>query len=98
MHAVGKYRRAVRVKITIEDIKRGNIAAEFKREKTVSGSRRSDETKTFTLSRTVCVETHHTCDAYPIQEPTRLLYMDSNCARKRNWRRQYSTPNFEEAD
>ncbi len=35
-HAVSKFRIAVRVKITIEDRKRGNMAAEFKREKIVS--------------------------------------------------------------
>ncbi len=35
-HAVSKFRRAVRVKITIEDRERGNLAAEFKREKIVS--------------------------------------------------------------
>ncbi len=35
-HAVSKFRRAVRVKITIEDRKRDNMAAEFKKEKIVS--------------------------------------------------------------
>ncbi len=35
-HAVSKFRRALRVKITIEDRKRGNMAVEFKREKIVS--------------------------------------------------------------
>ncbi len=30
-HAVSRFRRAVRVKITIEDRERGNLAAEFKR-------------------------------------------------------------------
>ncbi len=35
-HAVSKFRRAVRVKIMIEDRKIGNMAAEFKREKIVS--------------------------------------------------------------
>ncbi len=41
--AFSKFRRAVRVKITIEDRKRGNMVAKFKREKTVSGRRRTDE-------------------------------------------------------
>ncbi len=49
MHAVSKFRRAVRVKITIEDRKRSNLAADFKREKIVS-KRRTDETKSFRLS------------------------------------------------
>ncbi len=35
-HAVSKFRRAVRVKITKEDRKIGNMAAEFKRKKIVS--------------------------------------------------------------
>ncbi len=35
-HAVSKFKRAVRVKIMIEDRKRGNMAAEFKKEKIVS--------------------------------------------------------------
>ncbi len=35
-HAVSKFRRAVRVKVTIEDRKRGKLAAEFKREKSIS--------------------------------------------------------------
>ncbi len=39
-HAVSKFRRAVRVKITTEDRKRGNLAAEFKREKIVINSPR----------------------------------------------------------
>ncbi len=34
MHAVSKFRKAVFVEITTEDRKRGNMAAEFKREKT----------------------------------------------------------------
>ncbi len=46
-HAVIKFRRAVRVKITIENRKRGNMAAEFKREKIVS--ERTDETKSLRL-------------------------------------------------
>ncbi len=48
-HAVSKFRRAVRVKITIEDRKRGNLAVEFKREKTVSEKRRTDEMKSLRL-------------------------------------------------
>ncbi len=42
-HAVSMFIRAVRVKITIKDRKRGNMAAEFKREKIVSERRRTDE-------------------------------------------------------
>ncbi len=37
------------VKITIEDRKRVNMAAEFRRENTVRESRRTDETKSFRL-------------------------------------------------
>ncbi len=37
------FRRAVRVKITIEDRERGNMAAELKREKIVSERRKTDE-------------------------------------------------------
>ncbi len=48
-HAVSKFRRAVRVKITIEDRKRGNLAAKFKTEKTVIERSRTDETKSFRL-------------------------------------------------
>ncbi len=48
-HAVSKFRRAVRVKIPIEDRGRGNLAAEFKREKIVSERRRTDETKSLRL-------------------------------------------------
>ncbi len=48
-HAVSKFRRAVRVKITIEDRERGNLAAEFEREKIVSERRRTDETKNLRL-------------------------------------------------
>ncbi len=44
-HAVSKFRRAVRVKITIEDRERANLAADFKREKIFSERRRTDETK-----------------------------------------------------
>ncbi len=47
-HAVSKFRRAVRVKITIEDRKRGNLAAEFKREQIVN-EKRTAETKSFRL-------------------------------------------------
>ncbi len=48
-HAVSKFRRAVRVNITIEDKKRGNLAAEFEREKILSERRRTDETKSLRL-------------------------------------------------
>ena len=42
-HAVSKFRRAVSMKITVEDRKRSNITvARFKRKKTVSERRRSD--------------------------------------------------------
>ncbi len=44
-HAVSKFRRADRVKVTTEDRKRGNLAAEFKREKIVNERRRTDEMK-----------------------------------------------------
>ncbi len=47
-HAVSKFRRAVRVKITIEDRERGNLTVEFKREKIVS-ERITDETKSLRL-------------------------------------------------
>ena len=46
-HAVSKIRRAVSMKIAVEDSKRGNIAAERKRLKTVSQRRGIDETKSF---------------------------------------------------
>ncbi len=42
-HAVSKFRRAVRVKITTEDKKRGNMLAEFEREKIISESKRTGE-------------------------------------------------------
>ncbi len=48
-HAVSKFIRAVRVKIMIEDRKRGNMAVEFKREKIVSERRRTEETKSLRL-------------------------------------------------
>ncbi len=48
-HAVSKFRRAVRVKITIEDRESCNLAEEFKREKIVSERRRTEETKTLRL-------------------------------------------------
>ncbi len=81
-HAVSKFRRAVRVKITIEDRKRGNLAAEFKREKIVSKRRRTDNTKRLRLHsvQESCVRgAPHTCDAYSIRGLTRPLYMDINC-------------------
>ncbi len=68
-HAVSKFRRAVRLKITIEDRKRGNLAAEFKREKTVSEKRKTDESKNLILYsiQESCVRGDpHTCDAYSI--------------------------------
>ncbi len=48
-YAVSKIRRPVRVKITIEDRKRGNMAEKFKREKSVSERRRTNETKSLRL-------------------------------------------------
>ena len=48
-HAVSKFRRAVSMKITIEDRKRCNIAADVKRWKTVSKRRGADETKSLGL-------------------------------------------------
>ena len=46
-HAVSKIRRAVSMKITIEDSERGNIATMRERLKTVSQRRGIDETKSF---------------------------------------------------
>ena len=46
-HAVGKFRRAVRMKITVEDSKRCNIALECKRLKTVSMRRGVNKTRSF---------------------------------------------------
>ncbi len=100
-HAVSKFRRAVRVKITIEDRKRSNLAAEFKREKNVSEKRRIDESKSLRLHsvQESCVRGAPTTrDAYSIRGWTRPLYMDINCVRERKCRRRYRTPNFEEAD
>ncbi len=48
-HAVSKFRRAVRVKITIEDRKKSNMAEEFKRKKIVSERKKTDETKSLRL-------------------------------------------------
>ncbi len=48
-HEVSEFRRAVRMKITIEDRKRCNMAAEFKRKKIVSERGRTDETKSLRL-------------------------------------------------
>ncbi len=48
-HAVSKFRRAIIVKKTIEDRKRGNLVAEFKREKIVSERRRIDLTQRLRL-------------------------------------------------
>ena len=47
MHAVGKFRRAVSMKITVKDSKKCNIAAECKRLKTVSKKRGVNKTKAF---------------------------------------------------
>ncbi len=44
-----KFRRAVRVKITIEDRKRENLVSEFKREKIASERRRTNKTKSLRL-------------------------------------------------
>ena len=46
-HAVSKIKRAVSMKIAVEDSERGNIAAERKRLETVSQRRGVDETKSF---------------------------------------------------
>ncbi len=101
-HAVRKFRRAIKVKITIEDRKRGNLAVEFKREKIVSERRRTDKTKSLRLYsvQESCVRgaPPHICDVYSIRGRARLMYMDINCAGEKNWRRQYRTPSFEEAD
>ncbi len=48
MYAVSEFRRGFRVKITIQDRMRCNLAAEFTREKIVS-ERRTDETKSLRL-------------------------------------------------
>ena len=46
-HAVSKFRRAVGMKITVENSKRCNVAAECKRLKTVSSRREVNKTKNF---------------------------------------------------
>ena len=46
-HAVSKIRRAVSMKITVEDSKKGNIVAIRERLKTVSQRRGTDEMKSF---------------------------------------------------
>ena len=46
-HAVSKFRGAVSMKITVEDSKRCNIAAECKRLKTVSKKKGVNKTKGF---------------------------------------------------
>ncbi len=46
-HADSKFRRAVRVKIPIEDRMKTNMVTEFKREKTFCEKRRIDEIKSF---------------------------------------------------
>ena len=46
-HAVSKFRKAVCMKITVEDSKKCNIAAERKRLKTVSKRRGVNKTKNF---------------------------------------------------
>ena len=45
--AVSKIRRAVSMKVTVENSKRGNITAKRERLKTVSQKRGIDETKSF---------------------------------------------------
>ena len=44
-HAVSKFRKSVRMKITVEGSKRCNIAADFKRLKTVSRRKEVNRTK-----------------------------------------------------
>ena len=46
-HAVSKFRRAVGIKITVDDSKRCNIAAECKRLITVSKRRGVNKTKSY---------------------------------------------------
>ena len=46
-HAVSKIRRAVSMKISVKESKRGNVAAMRKRLKTVSQRRGVDKTKSF---------------------------------------------------
>ncbi len=95
-HVVSKFRRAVRVKITIEDRERGNLAAEFKREKIVSERRGTDETKSLTLLSLgeLCAwspPTHvmHT----PYERDKAFVYGHQVCEEKNCWR-LYKTPNF----
>ncbi len=56
-HAVSKSRGAVSVTVAIEDRKRGNIATEFKRQKTITMRRRSDETTSLRIhsAQKICV-------------------------------------------
>ncbi len=93
-HAVSKFRRAVKVKITIKD-RRRNLAAEFEREKIVSERRKADETKSLKLHsvQESCVRGN---PPPPLIRVMRTPYeggqgpctdMDINCAGERNWRR-----------
>ncbi len=83
-HAVSKFRRAVRVKITIEAVER---EATFRRN--LRGRRLSvREGELMRRRAPLCPGELY---AWP-------LYMDINCAGERNWRRRYRTPNFDEAD
>ncbi len=75
------------MKITIEDRKRGNLAAEFRTEKTVSEKRRTDESKSLrfhSVHESCGPGAPHTCDVYSIRGRIRLLYMGINCVGERN--------------
>ncbi len=82
-HAVSKFRRAVRVEITIEVREREPTRRRNLRERRLPVKERElmrRRALDSTLSRrAVCVEPPHTCDAYSIRGRTRPLYMD-NCA------------------
>ncbi len=101
-HAVSKFRRAVRMKITIEDREREatwRLNLRGRRLSEREGELMKPRALDSTLSRrAVCVEPPYICDAYFIRGWTRPLYMDINCAGERNWQRRYRTPYFEEAD
>ena len=63
--------------------------------------RRADETKSLSLHsvQKSCVSgapPHMRCILHTRAD--KALYMDSNCAGEKNWRRRYRTPNLEEAD
>ncbi len=100
-HAVSKFRRAVRVKITIGDRKRGTWRRNLrgKRLSVRKGELMRRRALDSTLSRkAVCLEHPHKCYAYSIRGRIRPLYMDINSVGQRNWRRRYRTPNFQEAE